>query len=187
MQHDLVELARVAEPVPADRDVARRHRLERAAGEVAGEDDVHDVLRRERPLRRDRVDDRDRPLDGQLVLIPALFAQLAVQRVLEALARVDAAAGQKPVLATVLLVAAEQDPVLPAEDGGDADARLHRHQWLELPKPRSPRSLSGSDSTSTGSTPGISMIRSCAMRMPGSTTTVSLASVLWRITFSSPR
>ena len=47
---------------------SRAHRLERAAGEVAGEDDVHDVLRRERAVRRDRVDDADRALDGHVLV-----------------------------------------------------------------------------------------------------------------------
>ena len=46
---------------------------------------------------------------------------------------------------------AEEDAALPAEDGRDADARLERHQWAELPKPFSPRSLAGSSVTSTGS------------------------------------
>ena len=144
MEHDLVELRAVEEPMAAHGGVVRRGRLERAAGEIAGEDDVHDVLRRERTLRRDRVDDRDRALDRDLVLDADLFAQLAVQRVREALARVDAAAGQEPVVAAAgLLVPAEQDAVLPAQHGGDADARLERHHTADEPNPRTPRSLVG--------------------------------------------
>ena len=68
-----------------------------------------------------------------------------MQRVGEALARVDAAAGQQPVLAAPgLLVPAEQDAVLPAQHGGHADTRLDsRHHTADEPKPRTPRSLVG--------------------------------------------
>ena len=75
MEHDVVEIGGIEEPVAAHGGVARRDRLERAPGEIAGEDDVHDVLRRERPLRRDRVDERDRALDRDLVLDPDLLAR----------------------------------------------------------------------------------------------------------------
>ncbi len=83
--------------------------------------------------------------------IADLLLELAPQRLDEAFAAVDAAARQQPVLAAPgLLVPAEQDAALPAEDGRDPDARLERHQWAELPKPFSPRSLAGSSCTSTG-------------------------------------
>ena len=84
----------------------------------------------ERALRRDRVDDRDRALDRQISSsMPTSSRELAVQRVDEALADVDAAAGQQPVLAAArLLVPAEQDAILPAEERRDPDARLERHQ-----------------------------------------------------------
>src|SRR3954452_19127907 len=187
MQDDLVEVALVEQAVAAHGRVLRGDRFERATGEVAREDDVHDVLRRERALRRDRVHDRDRTFDGQLVLDSDLLAKLAVQRVDEALARVDTAAGEQPVLAAIgLAVAAKEDPVLPAQERRDADPRLHAHTF-ELPKPRTPRSLSGSSSTSTGSSHGTCRTTSCAMRIPGSTTKLSLASVLSSTTFSSPR
>src|SRR3954451_12271400 len=187
MQDDPVEVALVEQAVAAHGRVLRGDRFERATGEVAREDDVHDVLRRERALRRDRVHDRDRPFDGQLVLDSDLLAKLAVQRIDEALARVDAAARQQPILAAIgLAVAAEEDPGLPAQDGRDADPGFHAYTF-ELPKPRTPRSLSGSSSTSTGSRPGSCRTTSWAMRMPGSTTKVSLASVLSSTTFSSPR
>src|SRR4051812_10214816 len=187
MEHDLVEVALVEEPVPAHRSVLRGDRFERASRQIAREDDVHDVLRGECALRSNRVDDRDRPFDGQLVLDPDLFAKLAVQGIDEALAGVDAAAREEPVLAPVrLLMAAEENPVLPAQERRDADPRLHAYTF-ELPKPRTPRSLSGSSSTSTGSRPGTSRTTSWAMRIPGSTTNVSLASVFSSTTFSSPR
>jgi len=53
--------------------------------------------------------------------------------------------------------------------------------------PAAPRSLSGSSSTSTRWTAAASISTSCAIRMPGSTTNGSRASVFRRITFSSPR
>src|SRR5205823_12607087 len=51
---DPVEVAGREEAVTADGRVLRGDRLERAAAEIAGEDDVDDVLLRERPLGRDR-------------------------------------------------------------------------------------------------------------------------------------
>ena len=65
---------------------------------------------------------------------PPLRARGAAPR--QALTRVDAAAGQQPVLAPALLVAAEEQPVLPAQDGRDADARLGAASAPEEPKPR---------------------------------------------------
>ena len=52
----------------------RGHRLERAPLEVAGEDDVDDVLRGETPPRGDRVDDRDRAFDRDPSSIPTSSA-----------------------------------------------------------------------------------------------------------------
>src|SRR6202166_5237106 len=116
-----------------------------------------------------------------------LLVQLAVERGDEALACVHASTRQQPVLpAAGLLVPAEQDAILPAQDGRDADAGL-LHQWLDDPKPRTPRSLSGSASTSTGSTLATGTTTSCAMRIPGSTTNSSRASVFNSTTRSSPR
>ena len=88
MEHDVVELGRVEEPVAADGRVGRGDALERAAGEIAGEDDVHDVLRR-RTARFGEIESttatgpsnvRSRPRS------PTSSAQLAPQRVDEALA-----------------------------------------------------------------------------------------------------
>ena len=74
VEDDLVELAQREEPMPAHSRVGRGGRLERPAPQVAREDDVHDVLRREAPLRRDRVDDRDRALERERSSIPTSSA-----------------------------------------------------------------------------------------------------------------
>ena len=50
-----------------------------------------------------------------------------MQRAHEALARVHSTAGQQPVGAPVLLVAAEEDAPTPAEDRRHPDPRLGRH------------------------------------------------------------
>ena len=146
MQDDLVELVEREEPVAAHGGVLRGDRLQRPAAEVAGEDDVDDVLRGRSSRGRDRVDDRDRPLERHVV-DPDLLGELARERVDEALARVDAPAREQPVLLARLLVAAEQDPVLPAQQRRDADARLAAHVPDE-PKPAAALAR-GSSSTST--------------------------------------
>ena len=81
---------------------------------------------REAELRRDRVDDRDRALELDVRLDAELLAQLAPQRLDDRLPRVDAAAGQEPVLLAGLLLTAEQHAALPLEDRRDADARFHQ-------------------------------------------------------------
>ena len=150
MEHDLFELRDREEPMAAHGSVLRRRPLERPAGEVAGEDDVHDVLAGERARRRDRVDERDGPLEGDLLVDPDLLLQLPAQRLHEALAGVDAAAREQPVALVALLVPAQEYAVTPSQDGRDADAWLAGHAPLE-PKPATPRSVSGSSSTATGS------------------------------------
>src|SRR5437588_3641591 len=182
---DLPQLVVTEEARAPDRGVARFDIPERAVREIGREDDVHDVLAREQRLRSNRVADRDRSLELHVCLDPELLAQLAAERLDQRLAGVDSAAGQQPVLLVGLLLTAEQHAPLPAEDRADADARLH--QWCEEPKPRTPRSLSGSSSTSTSTTSGIGRTTSCAIRMPGSTTNGACASVLIRFTSSSPR
>src|SRR4029453_12975970 len=130
---------------------------------VGREDDVDDVLRLAAAHRRDRVDDRDRSLERHRIVDSHLLEQLAPERVDERLARVDAAAWQEPVLASRLLVAAEQDEVLPTQERGDTDAGFDVHQCLpEEPKPPSPRSLSGSASTSRRAAPGTATTTSWA-------------------------
>src|SRR5205814_471298 len=114
-----------------------------------------------------------------------LLAELPHEGLHQALPSLHAAAGQQPVLLARLLLPAEQDPALPEQERGDAEARLH--QRSEEPKPRTPRSDSGSSSTSTSSTSGSGTTTSCAMRMPGSTRKVSRGSVFSSATRSSPR
>src|SRR6476619_1851793 len=75
VEHDVVELAGVEEAMAADGGVLRGDALEGAAGEVGGEDDVDDVLPDEGAPRRDRIDDGDRPLEGQIVPDPHLLLQ----------------------------------------------------------------------------------------------------------------
>src|SRR5262245_10542420 len=189
VQHDLVQLADVEEPVSTHRCVARRHRLERPPLEVAREDDVNDVLRSEAAHRSDRVDDRHRALDGNLVVHPHLLGELAMQRADEALARVHTASRQQPVRAALLLVSAEEDAPAPAQDRRHPDARLGRHyasSRLDEPNPRTPRSVPGSSSTSAVWADAIGTTTSWAIRIPGSTTNAA-SSVFSRITRTSPR
>jgi hypothetical protein len=112
VQHDRIELVHREQPVPADRGVGGADGLEGAV-EIAREDEVYDVLRDERALRRDRVHDRDRALERRR-LDPDLLPQLAIERIDDRLARVDAAAGQEPDVLALLLVPAEEHPVPPA-------------------------------------------------------------------------
>ena len=168
--------ARVEEPVAAHGGVLRRDRLERAAGEIAGEDDVDDVLRRERALRRDRVDERDRALDrrSRPRCRPPRAARGAARR-----------RGSRPPL-TPPPGSSQYSPrpafswrqrrmrSCPAQHRRDADARLERHQAVESRSRARRARCPGSSSTSTGSAPATGMTTSCAIRMPGSTTNVSL-------------
>src|SRR2546421_5683399 len=81
VEHDRLELVEAEKPVAADGRVLRGHRLERAAAEIAREDDVHHVLRREASLGCDRVDDRDGALQRELEPDSDLLRKLTVQRV----------------------------------------------------------------------------------------------------------
>src|SRR5262249_43199674 len=140
--------------------------------------------------RRDRVDERDRAFEGELVVLAddaGLLLQLAHERLDEALPRPDAATREEPVLLSRLFVPCEEDPAVPAQDRRHADARLARHQTVEEPNPRTPRSDSGSSSTSTGVTLATGRTTSWAILIPGSTTNGSLASVFRSTTRSSPR
>src|SRR5947208_3375657 len=127
MQDDVVEVVETEQSVPADGRVLRVDRLQRASAEVAREDDVDDVLGREALHGRDRVDDRDRALNRHLLADSELLPELSVQRIDQALARVHAPARQQPVLLAGLLVAAEQHPVVPAQQRRDADPGLSPH------------------------------------------------------------
>ena len=185
MQHHTVQLVDREQPMASHRAVLRRHGFEGPPRQVPGEDDVDDVFRREGSNRRDRVHDRNRPLHRNVVVDADFLRQLTVQCVHEALARVDAPAGQEPVLAARLLMPAEQHPAAPAQNCRDANPGFH--QTADEPNPRTPRSLSGRASTSSSSNSGRGTMTSCAMRIPRSTANVSAVSVFRRITRSSPR
>ena len=92
---------------------------------------------------------RDRPFDRRR-LDPDLLCQLSRERDHQALAGLHAASGKQPDVPAPLLVTAEQDPPVPAQHRRDPDARLEPHSYArDEPKPRAPRSLAGSSSTST--------------------------------------
>src|SRR6185436_4747144 len=89
------ELVAFEKPVPPHRLVPRDDVGERTV-DLAGEDDVDDMLRPEAPLRRDRLHDRDGPLDRNLVAVvnqSRLLRELTRQRVRQAFPAVHAAAG----------------------------------------------------------------------------------------------
>ena len=123
---DVLQLLAGEQPRALDRCVPRLDVVERPVRQVGGEDDVDDVAAGQHRARRDRVDERDRPLELDVGLDRELLAQLAPERLDQRLADVDAASRQQPVLLARLLLAAEQHPALPAEDRRDADARLHQ-------------------------------------------------------------
>src|SRR5439155_22549006 len=133
MEDDAVEILDAEEAMSAHGGVVRGDGLERAGAKIAGEDDVHDVLRGEAPHGGNRVDDRDGPFDREILVDADLLRELAVQRVDEALARVDTSAREQPVLAAGLFVAAQEHALSPAEDGRDADPRFRRHHLPEEP------------------------------------------------------
>ena len=124
MEDDVVQLVERKQPMPPHGRVLGGHSLERAAVEIGGEDDVDDVLPARAVRRRDRVDERHRPLERQLVADAELLLELSAQPLQEAFAGVDTTAGQQPVLLSRLLVAAEQEPVAPAKNGRDANPWL---------------------------------------------------------------
>ena len=82
----------------------------------------------------------------------SFLVELAQQRLREALATAHAAAGQEPVLGAALLVPAEEDSVVPAEDRRHAHARLGPHRSPDEPNPPTPRSVTVTSSVSTTST-----------------------------------
>ena len=150
VQHDLVELVEPNSRWPrtaASCDVtASSERSPRSPAKMMWTTCFAAKLR----AGRDRVDDRDRALDRQVVVDPDLLGELAVQRVDEALAGVDAAAGQQPVLAARASRAGRagsgprQRRIAETRMRGSVASRAR-----DEPKPRTPRSLAGSSSTST--------------------------------------
>src|SRR5262249_49813429 len=150
-----------------------------------GEDDVDDVAVVLRPVRGDRLGDRDRALEEDLFNDADLLRELAAERLGQRLAALDAAAREQPVLLARPRLAAQENPPAPAQERGDGEGRAaHRR---DEPNPRTPRSDSGSSSTTTSSTSGTGTITSWAMHIPGSTVNGSRASVFRSATRSSPR
>ena len=143
------------------------------------------MLRRQRETGRDRVDDRDRALE-RWRHDPDLLGDLALERVHQRLARVNAAAREQPDVAPALVVPAEQDAVTPPEERRDADPRL-RADHPDEPNPAAPRSLAR-ELLQLDQVHARRLDRtSCAILIPGSTTKASCLSVLSMITFNSPR
>ena len=145
--------------------------------EVAGEDHVDDVLRARLRVGRDRVDDRHRPLDGQLVVDADLLRRARAGARRRAISPdVDPAARAAASTPSRASRAGRAGCGVPAEDGRDADARLGAHHTREEPNPRAPRSLAGQlGRPRPTSRPATATTTSCAIRMPGSTTNGSLA------------
>src|SRR5512142_173562 len=113
MESNVVELARLEEAVAADSGVGRGDLLERPPREVGRKDDVNHVLADERALRSDRVDHRHRSFEREVCPDPHLLLELPPERFDEALAAVDTAARQEPVLTSRLLVPAQEDSPFP--------------------------------------------------------------------------
>ena len=144
VQRDAVELVELEEPVAAHCRVLETAPLERPV-ELAGEDDVDDVLRPEAPLGRDRLDDRNRPFDRQLVVArrrapsPRRARAGAPRR---ASRRCDAAARQQPVLPSALLVSASAGSRRASAGSPRRGSAARAHpQRPDEPKPPAPRSL----------------------------------------------
>ena len=93
------------------------------------------------------------PFEGKVLVDPALLGELSLQGLEEGLPRIDAAAGEHPVLLARFLLADEEGPALAPENGRHPDSRLH-HTVCDEPKPRTPRSLADSSSTSRTASSG---------------------------------
>src|SRR5262249_46693357 len=91
MDDDVRELVLGEEPRSPDGRVLRLDVVQAAMRQVGREDDVDHVLAELKRLRRDRLDDRDRPFELHIGLDRELLAKLAAQRFDERLAAVDAA------------------------------------------------------------------------------------------------
>ena len=126
------------------------------------------------------------PFEGKVLVDPALLGELSLQGLEEGLPRIDAAAGEHPVLLARFLLADEEGPALAPENGRHPDSRLH-HTVCDEPKPRTPRSLADSSSTSRTASSGTGRTTSWAILSPGSATNVLSRSVFRSTTLISPR
>ena len=131
---------------------------------------MDDVLRGEAADWRDRVDDGYRALDRDLVRQADLLRKLAVECATRLSPEFTPPPGSSQYARSAF--SCRQSRIRPPQlqDRRHADTRLGRHQAFDDPKPRTPRSVAGSSSTSTGSTSASGTTTSCAIRIPGSTT-----------------
>ena len=168
------QLVELEQAMAAHGGVLRGDRLERAVAEMAGEDDVDDVLRPARPAGAIDSTTPTGPSSGSSSRDPAL------------LARAPAAARRRASRRSSTPPPGSSQYSLPAFSWRHRSTRPSRRRIAETrmrgsitptdceePKPRSPRSLGGSSSTSTTSTAGTRSTTSCAIRSPGSATKVS--------------
>src|SRR5688572_17151166 len=144
MEWNCVELAHEERAVTVYGVILRDDVLERPA-DVRREDHVDDVLAVRVGGRRDGIDDRDRPLERNLLPAgeePGLLEELASQRRDEALPHAHSSAGKQPHLTGRLLVAQQMNAPLSAQDRRNPDPRLH--QRLNSPMTRILASLARS-------------------------------------------
>jgi hypothetical protein len=135
-----------------------------------GEDDVDDVLGRQRTAGRDRATIAIGPLQRRGE-IPTSSAISRSRASVSFSPECTPPPGQ-PDVASALVVPAEQDALAPGQERRDANPRLDhcvRAPTPEEPKPPVPRALAASSSSSTTRTLGLSTTTSCATRAPGST------------------
>src|SRR5262249_11868946 len=118
---------------------------------------------------------------------PGLLPELTSQCADQALSTSYPSTREEPDGSTVLLVTQEEDAAAPAQDRRDPDAGVSHGQCADEPKPRDPRSLAVSSSTSTSRTEATGATTSCAILIPGTTSKWWLRSVLRRTTRISPR
>ena len=189
MEHDSVQLAGVEEAVAADGRILRRRGFERAAGQVAGEDDVD-----RRGVRRSSSPDA---IESTIVIGPSKTRlssmptssrssrRRASARLFARLHPAARGAASTPCPAS-RAGRGEGDPA----SGSAADTRMRGsagHQPPDEPWPRGPRSLWGNASTSTSSTSGSCERRELRDPHAWLDRERSLASVFKRSTRISPR
>ena len=126
MQDDRVELFQREEPVAAHRRILGARQLERAAGEIAGEDDVDDVLLlRARPSARSSRRCTTGPSTGISSSMPISSKSSRCSASTRLSPESTPPPGRSQYSLPGLLVPAEQDLVVPAAgQRRDADPRL---------------------------------------------------------------
>ena len=153
VQDDLVELVDARRAGGRGRPRPATSPLERAAAEVAREDDVHDVLRREARAGRDRVDDRDRALDGSSSSMPTSSRSSRCSASTRLSPELTPPPGSSQYSLPGFSCRQSRIRSSPAQDRRDADPRLAHQRSTSRSRARRAR-CSGSSSTSTSSTSG---------------------------------